>query len=170
MIRACVAAVLAVLVATRPAAGQGGDAAAIRAAREGVERAAPAAKLPGQKAAAAEALAALKKLGADDLKPSERVSDFVDEAAKYKGRVVTFRVRYSDRPGLTALRDRVGDTYAAPFTAVDPKNGAKLVLGVVLPVGLPAPAARDGEEVVVTFWCGQGDTGKGNVALVITRP
>lgn len=170
MTRAC-AAVLMGLVMGGAAAGQEKDgAAAIRAAREGVEKAAPAAKLPAQKAAAAEALAAMKKLSESDLKPSDRVSDFVDNTAKYKGRVVTFRVRYSDRPGLTTVRDRVGDTYAAPFTTADPKNGAKLVLGVVLPVGLPAPAARDGEEVLVTFWCGQGDTGKGNVALVIARP
>jgi hypothetical protein len=142
---------------------------AIAAAVEGLEKALAAAKTPAEKAKLAAAISALKAASA----PAEQnnlISDFVDKTEAYKGKTLTFRLAYVDRTGPNPLRTRLGDQ-SVPFRAVDPNNGAKLLLGLDFPKDLDGvPNAKDGEEVVVTFRCTVGDTSKGNVVVAARRP
>lgn len=98
---------------------------------------------------------------------NESISDFVDNPTKYKGKTLTLQVTYIE---TSTTLDMQGGEKGIPFTAIDPNNKAKLVLAVDIPKGFKAPAARKGEDVVVTFKCNEGATGKGNVAVTITRP
>lgn len=108
--------------------------------------------------------------GADPPKPqNELISDFIDNTEKYKGKTVTFRVTLVSANKNLTIRDRLGDK-SVPFKSEDPKNGARLGLGLDIPKDLKVPVAKAGEEVIVRFKCTEGKTDKGNVAVEIVRP
>jgi hypothetical protein len=98
---------------------------------------------------------------------NELISDFVDNPAKYKGKTLTLQVTYVTK--LIPLNKQDGEK-AVPFTALDPNNKAKLILGLDIPKGLKLPAAMNDEEVIVTFKCEAGSASKSNVAVSIVRP
>lgn len=104
---------------------------------------------------------------AGDFTPrNDRIADFVDNTSDYQGRTLTLRLAFI---GNSSLGTRVGDD-RVPFEGRDPKNGARLLLGLTIPKGLRVPKAKDGEEVVITFTCGAGKNDTGNVAVAIRRP
>jgi hypothetical protein len=119
----------------------------------------------------AVALLTAGHLVAQDKEPpkpqNDKISDFIDNTAKYKGQKLTLLVEFAGGKN-DLLTDEVGQK-SVPFIGYDPANKAKLILGVEIPRGLTVPKARGGELVVVTFECG-GKTDKGNVATSITRP
>lgn len=119
-----------------------------------------------------EAIEALKKIGTARKVQDELISDFLDNTAKYKGKTLTFKATYYGGPAKTTLRDSVGVTgkFLPIFTAIDPKNEAKLNFAVEIPAGLTVPAAVKGDELIVTFKCNNGDNAKGNTAVEIRRP
>lgn len=124
------------------------------------------AKDPAEKEKIQDAIAALKKIGEAPKVQNELISDYIDNTDKYKGRTLTFRLTYI-AGARDPLRTRLGDK-GVSFEGKDPKNGAKLVLGLDIPKGLDVPQARGGEEVIVTFTC--GGAGKPNTAVSIIRP
>lgn len=107
---------------------------------------------------------------AEDPKPADdKIADFVDNTEKYKGKEVTFTLKYLDPQGIYPLRTRLGDK-GVVFKGRDSKNKAELAVGIDLGPKLEVPNAKDGEEVIVTFKCGDGKLDKGNVAVKIRRP
>lgn len=97
---------------------------------------------------------------------NDLISDFIDNTAKYKGKVVTFQLTYMDNLGT--LRDRVGDRCL--LKGKDSKNRAELLIQIIIPKGLDVPAAKNDEQVIVTFTCTMGKTEDGNKVVAITRP
>jgi hypothetical protein len=144
---------------------------AISEATAVLQKALDAAKDPADQVKLRAAIAALATANAPPIKPqNELISDFLDDTPKYKGRTLTFKLRYVQGKAIGSLRERVGNGLNTPFKGTDPKNRAELLLGVQLPAGLDVPRANDGEEVVITFECTLGDRSKGNVAKRVTRP
>lgn len=117
--------------------------------------------------AGSPALAQEPKKETEPKPQNELISDFVDNAEKYKGKLVCLQVTFLG--GDFTLRELSGSKDVA-FTAKDPNNGAKLVLGVDIPKDLKLPDAKSGETVVLTFKCDSGSTSKGNTAVSVTRP
>lgn len=97
---------------------------------------------------------------------NDKISDYVDNPEKYVGKTLTFRVTFA---GGNSLKERVGDK-GVPFKGVDPNNGAKLLLGLIIPRGLEVPNAKDDEEVIVTFQVQKFDNMSNGKAVAIRRP
>lgn len=117
-----------------------------------------------------EAIAALKKVG--DVPPkiqNELISDIVDNALDYQGKTLTLKLKYLGGLPRTTLRNRVGDTVPPAFQGIDPKNEAKLSVGITIPAGLKVPEAVAGDELIVTFKF-SGNKAMGNTAVEIRRP
>jgi hypothetical protein len=123
---------------------------AITDAINALEKAHADAKTPADKEKLADAVAALKKI-AEAKKPANHlISDFIDNRANYAGRTLTFRLAYTGGTPLNQLKPGA----QATFTGEDPKNGAKLRLNATIPpkgINIKLPAAKDGEEVILTF-------------------
>lgn len=131
-----------------------------------LEKALADSKDPAERAKLKDAIAALNKIGGAPKIQNALISEFVDNTAKFKGETLTFKLTYADRK---ALNMRINDK-SVPFVGHDPKNKAKLLLGLDIPAGLVVPAAKEDEEVIITFKCNNGATDKGNVAVSIIRP
>lgn len=161
-------AALAVLIAlTLGGAARSADTPkGIEDALKVLEKAVTDSKDPVEKQKLRDAITALKKVASEPTLQNHLISDLVDNPGDYKDKTLTLKVAYE--ADILALNEQVGNK-GVPFTAKDPKNGAKLVLGLDIPKGLKVPAAKGGEVVVVTFKSGGGG-GRPNVAVSITRP
>lgn len=132
-----------------------------------LEKALAEAKDPTEKAKLQAALLGLRKASAVPVVPvpqNDLITELIDNRKKFVGQTITLRLTYASGDKFS-MRDHVGRTVV--FTAVDPKSKAKLVIGVKLPNGLEVPAAKDGEEVIVTFTV---DSLKENTATSVVRP
>jgi hypothetical protein len=87
------------------------------------------------------------------------VSDFVDNAASFKGKTVTLATRVSS--GSRELRFYVG---GSTFLELE---GSEYKLSFDIPAGLDIPNAAPRDKLFVTFRCDRGERHRGNVAVKI---
>lgn len=169
MSRLAFAVVAAALSLTLGAAGSDTPAAdaAIKKAVEDLEKAAEAAETKADAAKFARAVAALKAVAGDQV-DNELIPDFIDNTENYKGKTLTFRLKFADGSFPGTLRELSGGS--ALFSGTNRQGTAKLRMNILLPRVLDVPKARSGDELIVTFICEQGSNEKGNVAQKITRP
>lgn len=102
---------------------------------------------------------------------NELLSRFADNPEAFKGKTITFEGTYVNRAGPQKLRARIGED-GIPIQVYSPNRKAKLYLGLMIPKDTPpteVPNAGDGEDVIVTFVCTEGKTGRGNKAVMIRR-
>jgi hypothetical protein len=169
MTRCVIALAVCFLVAAWSRADTPDADTAIRKAIEELEKAKAATQSKADARKLGRAVAGLKGMvgeGADKT-DNALIPDFIDNAEKYKGKTLTFRLRY-DNSAIGNLRDYAGGKTI--FAGTDPERTANLLLTVYFPSDLDIPKVRYGEEVVITFTCDEGSTSKGNVATAVKRP